>query len=98
MAEAKRKERRASPYPPFGGDMSRLFTYRAASIACVAALIACSQTSNPLVPATVGAVHTDLQHTKGSGTTSTPLARATFSDPKDPVLKIKRISDDWQFE
>jgi hypothetical protein len=29
---------------------------------------------------------------------STVLARATFSDPKDPVLKVKRITGNWHVE
>lgn len=34
----------------------------------------------------------------GSGSVSTPLGRATFSDPSDPNFKVKRITGDWHVE
>jgi hypothetical protein len=34
----------------------------------------------------------------GSGSSSVLLGRATFSDPADPVFKVKRITGDWQME
>jgi hypothetical protein len=37
-------------------------------------------------------------HTMGSGSTSTLLGRATFSDPKDQNLKVKRDTGDWRVE
>ncbi len=34
--------------------------------------------------------------TAGVGSTSALLGRATFIDPSDPVLKVKRTTGDWQ--
>jgi hypothetical protein len=36
--------------------------------------------------------------TASSGSSSTLLARATFTDPSDPVFKVKRITGDWHME
>lgn len=36
--------------------------------------------------------------TVGTGAASTLLGRATFSDPNDQTLKVKRISGDWHAE
>jgi len=36
--------------------------------------------------------------TVGSGTSSTLLGRATFSDPAEETFKVKRITGDWQIE
>ncbi|MFL5481893.1 MAG: hypothetical protein ACJ8AK_06855 [Gemmatimonadaceae bacterium] len=44
------------------------------------------------------AAPTDAHMTMGSGTTSTPLGRATFSDPDNQTLDIKRKSGDWQVQ
>jgi len=34
----------------------------------------------------------------GTATSSQLLGRATFSDPKDPMLSVKRLSGDWHVE
>ena len=36
--------------------------------------------------------------TAGSGSASTLLGRATFSDPSDDVFKVKRMTGDWHVE
>jgi hypothetical protein len=36
--------------------------------------------------------------TAASGSTSTPLARATFTDPKDPMFAVKRVTGNWHVE
>jgi len=38
------------------------------------------------------------EFTMGSGSSSTLLGRATFSDPTDKVFKAKRITGDWHVE
>jgi len=40
--------------------------------------------------------HISPSMTMGSGSSSVLLGRATFSDPADPVFKVKRITGDWQ--
>jgi len=42
--------------------------------------------------------HISPSMTMGSGSSSVLLGRATFSDPADPVFKVKRITGDWQME
>jgi hypothetical protein len=40
----------------------------------------------------------DPHFTMGTGTTSTLLGRATFSDPDDQNFKVKRMTGDWHVE
>lgn len=40
----------------------------------------------------------DPMSTMGSGTTSTPLGRATFSDPDNQTLKVMRKTGDWDID
>ena len=61
-------------------------------------LIACKGESNPAVTGTRDASSVDPHFTMGSGTTSTLLGRATFTDPDDQNFKVKRISGDWHVE
>jgi hypothetical protein len=66
-------------------------------IALALGLLACGDGSSSVAPhARNLAAQTPLA-TKGTSQ-STLLARATFSDPSDPVFKVKRISDDWHVE
>lgn len=53
-----------------------------------------SETTSPRSSASAATPH----FTAGSGNASTLIARSRFSDPKDPVLKVKRIADDWHVE
>ena len=59
---------------------------------------ACSDASKPVAPGTHDASSVSPHFTMGSGTTSTLLGRATFSDPADQNFKVKRISGDWHVE
>src|SRR5690349_9939230 len=59
--------------------------------------LACSDGSSSVAPHARGLEAQTPLATKGTSQ-STVLARATFSDPSDPVFKVKRISDDWHVE
>ena len=61
-------------------------------------LIACKGDSKPAVTGTRDASDIDPHFTMGSGTKSTLLGRATFTDPDDQNFKVKRISGDWHVE
>ena len=61
-------------------------------------LAACGDGKN-----TVGPNATDMSpdapsYTMGSGSSSSLLGRATFSDPKDQNFNVKRITGDWHME
>ena len=65
------------------------------------ALAACKDSSNPASPHSRSVAATSGSRdafASTAPTTSTLLARSTFSDPHDQNLMIKRISDDWHFE
>ena len=70
--------------------------------ACVltlfASLAACGDRKDSVGPRTQVASPENSAHTMGVGTTSTPLGRATFADPKDQNINVKRISGDWHME
>ena len=71
---------------------------RVAALALVVIVPACSDSNEPLAPP-----HRDLESqapsfTVGSGSSSTLLGRATFSDPTDETFKVKRITGDWHAE
>jgi len=40
----------------------------------------------------------DPSFTMGTGSSSTPLGRATFSDPNDQNFDVKRITGDWHMQ
>jgi hypothetical protein len=61
-------------------------------------LPACRNGSEPLAPGERDHGITPPSFTPGSGSTSTLLGRATFSDPNDQTFKVKRITGDWQVE
>jgi hypothetical protein len=67
------------------------------ALACAALLTACKDANEPVGPRSVKAP-TSPVFTLGSGSSSTLLGRATFSDPSDPVFKVKRITGDWHME
>lgn len=71
---------------------------RFAASALTIALIGCRGDSNPVATGTPDATSIDPHFTMGSGTTSTPLGRATFSDPDDQNFKVKRMTGDWHIE
>lgn len=76
--------------------MSSRHARHAGTIAVVVALVACSDGTSSVAPYArdLGA----QGPTFAVATQSTVLARARFSDPSDPVFKVKRMSDDWQVE
>ena len=66
-------------------------------LALATVTLACSDGSSSVAPHARGLEAQTPLATKGTSQ-STVLARATFSDPSDPVFKVKRISDDWHVE
>ncbi|MFL5478736.1 MAG: hypothetical protein ACJ8AF_11455 [Gemmatimonadaceae bacterium] len=83
-----------------------LFHRSAAALLAVAAIIvACSSERQTVGPRENGATTsgsiaapTDAHFTMGSGSTSTPLGRATFSDPDNQTVNIKRKTGDWDVQ
>ena len=67
---------------------------------CVVAVvaIACADSTESVAPAPRAPTVGTPDFTLGSGSTSTLLGRATFSDPNDQVFKVKRITGDWHAE
>jgi hypothetical protein len=59
---------------------------------------ACADGKDSLSPAARNPATTSPSFTDASGTSSTLLGRATFSDPTDPTFKVKRITDNWHVE
>ena len=67
---------------------------RVAALALVIFVPACSDSNEPLDRGESQAP----SFTAGSGSASTLLGRATFSDSKDQTFKVKRITGDWHVE
>ena len=65
---------------------------------CAALITSCRDASEPVAPRARDLSTAQPAMTMGSGSSSTLLGRATFSDPADPVFKVKRITGDWQME
>jgi hypothetical protein len=63
----------------------------------IAACSGCNDTTHSVAPAAVDASPRPA-FTAGAGSVSTLLGRATFTDPKDDVFKVKRITGDWHAE
>ena len=63
-----------------------------------ALLTGCKDASEPVAPTTSDRVPSSPVYTLGSGSSSVLLGRANFSDPSDPVFKVKRITGDWHME
>jgi len=59
---------------------------------------ACDDRTEALSPRTPSSLAQTPHATAASGNQVTLLARATFSDPKDPSFKVKRITDGWHAE
>jgi hypothetical protein len=68
------------------------------ALACAALLTACKDGKEPAGPRSAGDPPSGPSHTLASGSSSTLLGRANFSDPSDQVLKVKRITGDWHME
>jgi hypothetical protein len=78
-----------------------MVTNRARSVGMTllaSALGACSDGASSVAPAAPAGTTAAPAFTLGSGSTSTLLGRATFVDPSDPNLKVKRITGDWHVE
>jgi len=69
----------------------------AGTLAIALTVLACTDGSSSVAPHTRSLEAQTPLLTMGTSQ-STVLARARFSDPSDPVFKVKRISDDWQVE
>ena len=69
-----------------------------AALLCVATLTACKDASAPTASGGVDSPPTGPVQTLGSGSSSVLLGRANFSDPSDPVFKVKRITGNWHME
>jgi quercetin dioxygenase-like cupin family protein len=67
----------------------------ASVLAC--ALAGCTDSKDSVAPHAPDAA-APPSFTLGSGSTSTLLGRATFSDPNDQNFKVKRITGDWHVE
>ena len=78
------------PFTPRTSILGALF--------CAAFLTGCKDASDPVAPRSVNAPTSGPVFTLGSGSSSTLLGRATFSDPSDPVFKVKRITGNWHME
>jgi hypothetical protein len=68
------------------------------AVTSAAVLIGCKDGGQPLAPHASDVGTQRPLFTLGSGTSSQLLGRATFSDPSDPVFKVKRITGDWHVE
>jgi quercetin dioxygenase-like cupin family protein len=67
------------------------------TLVAAVSLLACSDGRNTVGPKKELTV-TDPAYTASVGSQSTLLGRATFSDPKDQNLDVKRITDDWHMD
>ena len=70
---------------------------RTGGLLLVVSLAGCSDGSGSVAPTALPAGAQTPSFTTGNSQ-STLLARATFSDPKDHVLKIKRMTGNWHVE
>jgi hypothetical protein len=73
-------------------------TFTVAAVICIAVVSSCKDSSEPVAPRSMDVSTAQPSMTMGSGSSSVLLGRATFSDPADPVFKVKRITGDWQME
>jgi len=58
----------------------------------------CKDANEPVAPRPLDPSESQPVFTLGSGSSSVLLGRATFSDPSDPVFKVKRITGNWHME
>lgn len=76
--------------------MSVFRSKQVCALVLATSLTACSDGKNSMGPRAQDPSATTPSFTMGTGSSSTLLGRATFSDPNDPVFKVKRITGDWQ--
>src|SRR5262249_39534536 len=77
-----------------GGPMSNPRAHHIRAVSLVSAILACGNGSSSVAPHARNLEAQTPALTTGTSQ-STPLARATFGDPSDPLFKLTRISDDW---
>lgn len=77
--------------------MSFLRAHHAGCVLLTAILAGCNDGTGSVAPQVDDVGAQGPSFTVGNAQ-STPLARATFSDPGDPVFKVKRITGDWHVE
>lgn len=68
------------------------------ALALLTFLVACTDSSGPLARREGDRELGTPSFTVGSGSSSTLLGRATFSDPVGQTFKVKRITGDWHVE
>ncbi len=74
------------------------FSLIAGTLICSALVTGCKDSNDPVSPPSQLVPKSEPVFTVGSGSRSVLLGRATFSDPSDPVFKVKRITGDWHVE
>lgn len=80
------------------GALRRVTTVLLVAGAATGTLVSCKGGSDSVAPRALDVASSGPVFTAGVGTASTLLGRATFIDPSDPVIKIKRITGDWHME
>src|SRR6476469_817531 len=78
--------------------MPRLRTTCALTLLFVASISACSDEKSTTAPRAQDPAATTPSFTLGSGSASSLLGRATFSDPNNQTFDVKRISGDWHMQ
>ncbi len=78
--------------------MLLLHSRRVRALLIATSLAACTDSKNSVGPRSQDAATIPVSFTVGTGSQSTLLGRATFSDPKDQNFDIKRKTDDWQVQ
>ncbi len=78
--------------------MSLLRSRRLSALMLATTLAACSQDRDSTAPRAQDPSTLTPSYTLGSGSASTLLGRATFSDPANQTFDLKRITDDWHIQ
>jgi hypothetical protein len=78
--------------------MSLLCRSCVAALALILMVPACRDGNEPLAPRGRDHGMTGPSFTSGSGSTPTPLGRATFADSIGGTFKVKRMTGDWHME
>ena len=67
-------------------------------LALVTILAGCTKDADSVAPRVADPATTGPSFTPGSGSTSTLLGRAAFSDPYGHAFNVERMTGDWNFE
>ena len=78
--------------------MSIFRCYHVCALALTASLAACGDRKDAVGPRGQSPSPEMPSYTMGTGSASTLLGRATFSDPNDQNIHVKRITDGWHME